>query len=94
MAESEAGRGRKSPRTVIGVVTGDKMDKTRSVTIQRLVKHPLYKKYVRRRTTYKVHDEGNVSHSGDKVRIAQTRPLSKTKSWRLVEVLERRPGSL
>ncbi len=86
---SESSSSRKQPRTVTGVVSSDKMNKTRSVTIQRLVKHPLYKKYIRRRTTYKVHDENNTSRVGDKVLIARTRPLSKTKSWRLVEVLER-----
>jgi small subunit ribosomal protein S17 len=80
---------RNDPRRVTGVVSSDKMNKTRSVTVVRLVPHPLYKKYMRRRTTYKAHDENNTSRSGDKVVIAQTRPLSKTKSWRLVEVLER-----
>ncbi len=80
---------RKRPRTVTGVVSSDKMNRTRSITVVRLVQHPLYKKYVRRRTTYKAHDEHNTSRLGDKVVIAQTRPLSKTKSWRLVEVLER-----
>ncbi len=80
---------RNDPRTVTGVVSSDKMNKTRSVTVTRLVQHPLYKKYMRRRTTYKAHDENNTSRTGDKVVIAQTRPLSKTKSWRLVEVLER-----
>ena len=91
---AEAGKAadRKKPRTLTGVVTSDSMDKTRTVTIQRLVKHPLYKKYIRRRTTYKVHDENNTSQSGDTVLIAQTRPLSKTKSWRLVEVVTKRKG--
>ena len=80
---------RNDSRKVTGVVSSDKMNKTRSVTVMRLVQHPLYKKYMRRRTTYKAHDENNTSRTGDKVVIAQTRPLSKTKSWRLVEVLER-----
>lgn len=82
-------RARKAPRLVTGIVTGDKMDKTRSVTVSRLVKHPLYKKFIRRRTTFKVHDAENSSRTGDKVVIAQTRPLSKTKRWRLVEVVQR-----
>lgn len=80
---------RRKPRTVTGIVSSDRMNKTRSVTVMRLVQHPLYKKYIRRRTTYKAHDENNTSRVGDKVLIAQTRPLSKTKTWRLVEVLER-----
>ncbi len=87
--ENKATESRSGPRTVTGVVSSDKMNKTRSVTVMRLVQHPLYKKYMRRRTTYKAHDENNTSRTGDKVVIAQTRPLSKTKSWRLVEVLER-----
>ena len=80
---------RKKPRQATGVVTSDKMIKTRSVTVFRLVQHPLYRKFIRRRTTYKVHDEANSSRAGDKVLIAQTRPLSKSKRWRLVQVLQR-----
>ncbi len=87
--EDKSARSRKRPRTIPVIVTSDRMNKTRSVTVVRLVQHPLYKKYVRRRTTYKAHDENNASRAGDRVLIAQTRPLSKTKSWRLVEVLER-----
>ena len=80
---------RKKPRLVTGVVTSDKMDKTRSVRVMRLVKHPLYKKYIRRKPTYKVHDEENTSRVGDQVLIAQSRPLSKSKRWRLVEITEK-----
>ena len=80
---------RKKPRLVTGVVTSDKMDKTRSVRVMRLVKHPLYKNYIRRKTTYKVHDEENTSRVGDQVLIAQSRPLSKSKRWRLVEITEK-----
>ncbi len=87
MSESVAGR--KRPRLVTGVVTSDRMNKTRSVTVTRLVKHPLYKKYIRRRTSYKVHDAENASRQGDTVTIAQTRRLSKSKTWRLVEIVER-----
>ena len=72
-----------------GVVVSDKMDKTIVVKIERKIKHPLYKKFIRRRTTFKVHDAENSSRTGDKVVIAQTRPLSKTKRWRLVEVVQR-----
>ena len=65
------------------------MNKTISVRCDRLVKHPLYGKYVRRWTVYKAHDEENQARVGDTVQIMATRPLSKTKSWRLVRVLER-----
>src|SRR3954471_24105251 len=76
-------------RTAIGVVTSDKMNKTRRVEIPRLVKHQRYGKYIRRRTICHVHDENNDSHQGDTVEIMETRPLSKTKSWRLVRVVTR-----
>ncbi len=79
-------------KTVIGVVTSDKMRKTIAVEIERLVMHPRYKKYVRAVTRLKAHDERGEAHLGDKVRIMETRPLSKTKSWRLVEVIERARG--
>jgi small subunit ribosomal protein S17 len=65
------------------------MDKTRVVVVQRLVKHPLYQKYIRRRTRYKVHDEKNACHPGDRVLIIETRPLSRGKRWRVKEILER-----
>src|SRR5438552_3043517 len=74
-------------RVVTGVVTSDKMNKTRRVEIPRLVKHARYGKYIRRRTICHVHDEGNESHAGDTVEIMETRPLSKTKHWRLVRVV-------
>ena len=76
-----------SPRRV-GVVESDKRDKTRKVTIRFSVKHPKYGKYIRRRTVLQVHDEKNESHVGDRVEVAECRPLSKTKSWILVKVLE------
>ena len=76
-------------RVAIGVVTSDKMNKTRRVEIPRLVKHPRYGKYIRRRTICHVHDEQNESHTGDSVEIAESRPLSKTKHWRLVRVVSR-----
>ena len=79
-------------RTVIGVVTRDKMDKTRRVEIPRLVKHPQYGKYIKRRTICYVHDEKNESHAGDKVEIMETRPLSKLKRWRLVRVVTKAHG--
>ncbi len=79
-------------KTVTGVVTSDKMEKTVTVESERRVMHPRFKKYVRGTTRYKVHDERREAHVGDKVRIAETRPLSKTKRWRLVEVVERARG--
>src|SRR5437764_534160 len=83
-------RGRR--RVEVGVVTRDKMDKTRRVEIPRLVKHPRYGKYIRRRTICYVHDEQNQSHVGDTVEIMETRPLSKMKNWRLVRVVTKAPG--
>src|SRR5438128_7430771 len=74
-------------RVEIGVVTSDKMQKTRRVEIPRLVRHARYGKYIRRRTICHVHDEQNESHTGDTVEIMETRPLSKTKCWRLVRVV-------
>ena len=78
-------------KTVIGTVTSSKMDKTISVQIERRVKHPLYGKYVRARTVHKAHDERNEAREGAKVRIMETRPLSRTKRWRLVEILKQGP---
>lgn len=79
----------KAPRTLVGQVIGDKVDKTITVLVERQVKHPLYEKYVRRSTKLHAHDEANECHSGDVVSIEPCRPLSKTKSWRLHKVLER-----
>ena len=76
-------------RVVTGKVVSDKMDKTITVRQERLVKHPLYHKYVRRRTVLKAHDEENASKAGDRVEVEFSRPLSKTKRWRLVRVVER-----
>ena len=78
-------------RVEVGVVTSDKMNKTRRVEIPRLVKHPRYGKYIRRRTICYVHDEQNASHTGDTVEIMETRPLSKTKHWRLTRVVTKAP---
>ena len=85
-AATSGDRGRR--RLVQGTVISDKMDKTITVQENRLVKHPLYGKYVRRKTIYKAHDERNEAKQGDHVEIALCRPISKTKSWRLVRVLE------
>ena len=76
-------------RTLTGTVVSNKMDKTAAVRVERLVKHPVYGKYIRRSTKYLVHDEQNACQEGDLVSIAEGRPLSKRKSWQLVEVLKR-----
>ena len=73
----------------VGIVTSDKMDKTVVVSITERVKHPLYKKIVSRTTKLKAHDENNACGIGDKVRVAETRPLSKDKCWRVVEIIEK-----
>lgn len=77
-----------SQRTVTGRVVSDKMDKSITVLVERKVPHPLYKKYIRRSTKMHAHDENNECHQGDIVTIAQCRPLSKSKSWTLVKVVE------
>ena len=74
-------------KQLIGVVTSDKMDKTRRVEIDRLVKHPKYGKFIRRRTVCHVHDEGNESNIGDTVEIMECPPKSKTKRWDLVRIV-------
>ena len=78
-------------KTKIGVVTSDKMQKTITVRIERITYHPVYKKMVRRATTVKAHDEKEAAGTGDTVRIQETRPLSKTKCWRLVEIVTSAP---
>jgi len=74
-------------KTEIGVVTSDKMNKTRRVEVERLVPHPKYGKFLRRRTVCHAHDEQNQSHVGDLVEIMETRPLSKLKRWRIVRIV-------
>ena len=76
-------------KTRVGKVVSDRMDKTIVVTIERLVKHPQYGRYVRRRSKFKVHDEKNECKMGDTVRFMETRPISKDKRWRFVEIVER-----
>ena len=73
----------------IGVVVSDKMDKTTVVAEKRKVKHPIYGKFVNKTTKFHVHDESNTCNIGDTVKIMETRPLSKSKCWRLVEIIER-----
>ncbi len=76
-------------KTRIGRVVSDKMDKTIVIAVETNVKHPLYKKIVKRTTKFKAHDENNECGIGDKVKIMETRPLSKDKRWRLVSILEK-----
>jgi small subunit ribosomal protein S17 len=76
-------------KTKVGTVVSDRMDKTVVVRVERLVPHPVYKKYVKRRTTYKAHDEKNEYRIGDRVEIIETRPLSKEKRWRVGRLIER-----
>lgn len=80
---------RNNRKTRIGNVVSDKMDKTIVVSIETLVRHPLYKKSIKRTTKFKAHDENNECGTGDRVKIMETRPLSKDKRWRLVEVIEK-----
>ena len=87
VVEKEEERGRRKLR--VGKVVSDKMEKTVVVVIERLVKHPEYKRYVRRRSRFKVHDEKNECKEGDTIRFMETRPLSKEKRWRFVEFVER-----
>lgn len=76
-------------KTRVGIVTSDKMDKTITVKVETKVAHPMYKKRINRSTKFRAHDEENQAKIGDKVRIMETRPLSRLKRWRLVEIIER-----
>ncbi|HMX03942.1 MAG TPA: 30S ribosomal protein S17 [Chitinophagales bacterium] len=80
---------RKLRRTIIGVVTSNKMDKSITVTVERKVMHPKYGKFLKKSKKYHAHDEANDAKSGDLVKIMETRPLSKLKRWRLVDIVER-----
>ena len=73
----------------IGTVVSNKMEKTIIIAVQRRIKHPLYGKFIKKTTKFVAHDENNDSKEGDLVKITETRPLSKTKNWRLVQILER-----
>ncbi len=85
MGESTVGQ----KKTLIGNVLGSKMDKTVVVSVERLKKHPLYGKYIKRRVKYMVHDEKNDCQPGDRVQIVETRHISKLKSWRVGQILEK-----
>ncbi|MDK2848134.1 MAG: small subunit ribosomal protein [Desulfuromonadales bacterium] len=80
-------RGNRKSR--VGVVISDKMDKTVVVGVDQMVKHPIYKKYIKRRVTFKAHDEENRCNVGDKVSVVETRPMSRDKRWRVREILEK-----
>lgn len=80
---------RKHRKTRIGVVSSNKMTKTITVAVERKVKHPIYGKFLKKTTRFHAHDEANTAGIGDVVRIMETRPLSKTKRWRLVEIIEK-----
>ena len=87
MSEMDQNRGMRKTRT--GVVVSDKMDKTIVVKLSTRVKHPLYSKYINKTTKIKAHDENNECGVGDTVRVMETRPLSREKRWRLVEIVEK-----
>jgi len=87
MAQQTGTRGKRKQRQ--GVVVADKMDKTVVVEVERIIRHPLYGKVVRTQKKYKVHDQQNQARLGDRVRIMECRPISKTKRWRLLDILKR-----
>ena len=76
-------------KQLVGTVVSNKMDKTVVILVERLVQHQLYQKYVRRRARFAAHDEGNACNIGDKVLMTESRPLSRTKRWRVSEILEK-----
>jgi small subunit ribosomal protein S17 len=88
LTEAAAG-GKATTRPLTGRVISDKMDKTVTVLVERRVKHPLYKKYIRRSTKIHAHDEAGECNVGDSVSIVQCRPLSRTKAWRVLEIIAR-----
>src|SRR5512144_3329684 len=89
MAVNEAPAVQGKRKTKVGRVVSDKMDKTIVVSVERLARHPLYKRVIRLTTRFKAHDEANEAHVGDTVLIEESRPLSATKRWRLVEIVTR-----
>ena len=88
MSEEKA----KTQRTIVGRVVSDKMDKTVSVAVERLIKHPAYGKYIRRTTKVLAHDANNECKAGDRVAISECKPISKNKAWAVVNVVERSAG--
>jgi len=92
MSEQKSTAEAKGARTLTGRVVSTKMQKTVAVEIERLVKHPMYGKFIRRTTKLLAHDENSESHDGDLVKIAPCRPLSRRKSWRIVAVVQKAAG--
>ena len=88
MSEEKASK----QRTIVGRVVSDKMDKTVSVAVERLIKHPVYGKYIRRTTKVLAHDANNECKAGDRVAISECKPISKNKAWAVVNVVERAAG--
>ena len=91
MSENNEKSAGKRLRILTGRVVSDRMDKTATIAVERRVKHPLYGKYIRRTSKLMAHDENNECRIGDTVSIAESRPLSRHKAWRVVEILERAP---
>lgn len=89
MTQAQGTTDRNLRKERVGLVTSDKMNKSITVTVERRVRHAKYGKFVKRTSTFMAHDEKGEAHVGDTVRIAETRPMSKLKRWRLVEVVER-----
>ncbi len=85
----DAMKKRGNKRQVTGTVVSDKMDKTVVVQVERMVKYPLYHKYIKRRSRFSSHDEGNACQVGDKVLITESRPISRTKKWRVSKILKK-----
>jgi len=77
------------PFSMIGIVASDKMDKTRVVVVEKMLKHPKYRKLVMRKRKYKAHDENNQTHAGDKVEIVLSRPMSREKRWLITKIIEK-----
>lgn len=93
MSEEVVATDEKSQRTIVGRVVSNKMDKSVSVAIERLIKHPMYGKYIRRTSRVMAHDANNECNEGDRVAISECRPISKNKSWTVVNIIERSAGS-
>jgi small subunit ribosomal protein S17 len=93
MSTEKENQDQRQARRTVGRVVSDKMDKSVTVSVERLVKHPVYGKYIRRTTKILAHDEGNQCKEGDVVAISECRPISKNKSWRVVEVVSGQASS-
>ncbi len=89
MSEKAEVTDKKGRRTVVGRVVSNKMDKSVSVAIERLIKHPMYGKYIRRTSKVMAHDESNECNEGDRVAISECKPISKNKAWQVVNIIER-----